>query len=383
MFKMKELKNSLITNTPKVLVVDLSENYGGASARALTLMQNYPAGKIYLATLKDSPVLHYALALNLRVIVVGRKKYDISILFNLIKAIRTYEFDLLDAQNIQSKFWGSISASFSRVSLVSTLNSWYFNEHQKTNIKGVLYTLIELLTDCLTSYYIVVSQNIFDALRKARVEPDRISLIYNAIDCNITNSVTNNHNLRKKLNIPMKSIICVALGRLVWAKGYEILIQAFELLKDEEKNVFCLIIGSGELHSALSEQIIRGDLSNRVFLLGHLDHEKALSILKTSDMFVMPSRTEGTPIALLEAAALGIPILATNVGGIPELVTDNDALLVSANSPKALANGIIKLANDRKFAQTISDSAQKRIADYFSIEKLLNATLQVYRKVAC
>lgn len=366
-----------------MLIVDLSENYGGASARVLTLMQNYPPERMFLAALEDSPVARYAMESSLPVLIVGRKKYDIRIFFNLVRSMRTYQFDLLDVQNIQSKFWGSLSASFSGVALVSTLNSWYFSEHQKTNLKGMIYIAIEFLTNWSTPHYIVVSQKIFDALHKAHIEPDRISLVYNAVDVKSKLDVSDKSDIRTRLNIPLGASICVALGRLVWAKGYENLIRAFDLLKSEKKNIFCVIIGSGELHSSLSEQITHSNLSDKVFLLGHQNHENALAILKACDIFVMPSRTEGTPIALLEAAFLGLPILASNVGGIPELVTEQDAFLIPVDDPAALANGILKLAKDREFAQALCKSARSRVTNFFSVERLLDATLQAYHKALC
>ena len=367
-------------NIPKVLIVDLSKDYGGASARALTLMQNYPQGRIILAALENSPVAQYALEKNLSTIVVGKKKYDVRIFFSLTKAIRVYGIDIVDVQNIQSKFWGSLSAFFSKVTLVSTLNSWYFSEHQRTNIKGMIYTAIELLTNWSMPHYIVVSQKIFDALCRVRVNPNCISLVYNAVDVNMTQAIEDTNDIRTKLNVPLDASICVALGRLVWAKGYEDLIQAFTLLKGKKHNLFCAIIGGGELQSSLSKKIVRDNLTDRIFLLGHFDHKNALSAIKTCDIFVMPSRTEGTPIALLEAAALGIPILATNIGGIPELVTEQDALLVPANSPEALAAGLLKLAKDNKLAQLLSKNAYCRVNELFSVRKLLSATLDASHK---
>jgi glycosyltransferase involved in cell wall biosynthesis len=167
----------------------------------------------------------------------------------------------------------------------------------------------------------------------------------------------------------------------VWAKGYEDLIHAFGLLKSKRPNLFCVIIGSGELLSSLLEQITSSGLENRVFLLGQTDHVKALKILKSCDIFVMPSRTEGTPIALLEAASIGVPILATKVGGIPELLTDQDALLIPENSPTAIVDGLLKLTDDKEFAQALGRSAQKRVDNLFTVENQLDATLELYNKV--
>ena len=234
------------TDIPNVLIVDLSESFGGASARVLALMSRYPAGKIALAALEDSPVARYARKENLFVITVGRKKYDISILFSLIRAIRSYGFEIVDAQNIQSKFWGSLAAFLTRTPLVSTLNSWYPSEHGEMNVKGKIYGAIELLMNWSALHYIVVSKMIYDRVRKAGIDPDRIHLIYNAVDMDINKVTENNKKIRSELDIPADAILCVSLGRLVWAKGYEDLVDAFKIIREKNRRIFCLILGGGD-----------------------------------------------------------------------------------------------------------------------------------------
>jgi len=106
-----------------------------------------------------------------------------------------------------------------------------------------------------------------------------------------------------------------------------------------------------------------------------------MSILNSSDVFVLPSRYEGTPVALLEAAALACPILASSCGGIPELVThEQHALLVPPEDPTALAKGLVKLILDRNYAQTLGQNAQQRIRENFNLESQVSATWNAYRK---
>lgn len=361
--------------------MDLSEKFGGASARALALMQMYPLGKITLAALKDSPVAQYATEKNLPVIIVGRRKYGISILFSLVHAIRSFGFEIVDAQNIQSKFWASLSTSLTRTALVSTLNSWYANEHGTASIKGKVYSAIELLTNWSSPHYIVVSKAIYNSLLKAGINSNRITLIHNAVDADLKKMIEKKIGIRSELKIPLNSILCVALGRLVWAKGYEILVQALTMVNKKNNRIYCLIMGDGELYSSLSKKITQSGLENHIFLYGHCAHSDALSILRACDIFVMPSRAEGTPVALLEAAALEIPILATKVGGIPELVTDEDALLVPANDPVSLANGLLKLTKDGSLSQSLSKKARSRVEKFFTLDIQLEATIATYNKV--
>ena len=105
-----------------------------------------------------------------------------------------------------------------------------------------------------------------------------------------------------------------------------------------------------------------------------------LELLKSSDIFVMPSRYEGTPIALLEAAALGLPIVASHTGGIPELVQDEEhALLIPPEDTHALAQELIRLSQDRQFARLLGQNAQKRIRVGFNLNAQVQATLNTYQ----
>jgi glycosyltransferase involved in cell wall biosynthesis len=366
---------------PKVLIVDLSEKFGGASARVLALMLKYPPGQIALAALKDSPVARYAKDKNLPVIIVGKRKYDFFILFALIRAIRSSGFEIIDVQNIQSKFWASLSLPFTKTVLVSTLNSWYSSEHGTKSLKGKAYIAVELLTNWSSPHYIVVSKTIYNNLRDAGVATDRISLIYNAVDPEIKKISANKIGIRSEFNMPENAILCVALGRLVWAKGYEDLIQAIKIVKEKNPQIFCLILGEGELRSSLAEQISRSGLADRIILYGHCEHPVALSILMASDIFVMPSRIEGAPIALLEAAILELPIVATKVGGIPELLTEEEAILVPANNPICLASSLLKFAEDLELARLLARKARQRVRKYFTIDIQVENTIATYNKV--
>ena len=131
----------------------------------------------------------------------------------------------------------------------------------------------------------------------------------------------------------------------------------------------------------LSSQIEAAGLKDRVILTGYQDRSNVMTILKSSDIFAMPSRYEGTPIALLEAAALGLPILAAASGGIPELVTDQEhALLVQPNDPTALATGLLKLCSEHEYARKLGNNAQQRIRTTFDLNTQIQNTFLAYQK---
>jgi glycosyltransferase involved in cell wall biosynthesis len=361
--------------------VDLSKNYGGSSSRVLTLMRRAQPGTIALAGLKFGAITQEALQFGLPVHIIASHKADPRILLRLVQVIRRGNYNVLDSQNIQSKFWANLAAMLTGTTLVSTLNSWYANEHGKASRKGKIYTSLELLTNQRLDLYITVSEKDRQSLLKSGVPENKIALIYNAVEVDTSTLTGDPEWLRQKFNLPTDSIVCTAVGRLVPVKGYDVLVTAMQKIATRVPQLFCLIVGEGECKEELSAQIHAAGLEDRIRLLGYLDRQSAMSILKSSDIFVMPSRYEGTPIALLEAAAFARPILASDTGGIPELVRNQEeALLIPPGDIAALAEGLARLALDRDYAYRFGQNAQQRVRQSFNLDTQLDATWAAYHK---
>lgn len=366
---------------PKVLIVDLSLKYGGATSRILSLMSRADPETIGLAALQSSFISREALKLKIPTHIVGQSKTDPSIGRRLTSLIDSEGYKILDTQNIQSKFWGSIAAQHRNVALVSTINSWYANEHGKVSLKGKIYTTLELATNSNLDLYITVSENDRQSLLRSNIPNEKIELIYNAVNTNSQNLPRNVDQLRRQYSIPQNSIICIAVGRLVAIKGFDVLIQTAQIVGKSSENVHFLIVGDGECKEELSDQVKTLGVSKSVTFAGYQDHETVLSYVKSSDIFIMPSRYEGTPIALLEAGSLGIPVIASNVGGIPELVQDQiHALLVPSDDPQSIAQAVLRIINDRKLAETLSTNAVERIKEKFNMDRQFELTWNAYQK---
>ena len=366
---------------PKVLIVDLSLSYGGSTSRVLSLLQRSAAGSIGLACLRGGSVTEHALALGFPAHVVGKGKTDPSILFNLSGLIWKENYQVLDCQNIQSKFWGSLAAMVTGASLISTIHSWYQSEHGQDSLKGRIYTGLELLTNRHLDLYITVSQNDRRALLASGVQDEDIELIYNAVDIDASTVQQDRERLQERFGLAAQAIVCTAVGRLVSAKNYETLITAVKKAIPEVPELACLIIGTGELERDLESQIKELELEKHVTLAGYLERQEVLEVIKSSDIFAMPSKYEGTPIALLEAAALGTPILTTNAGGIPELVTDREhALMVNWEDADGMAQALVRLSRDREYARALGSRAQQHVREAFGLERQIQSTWQAYEK---
>lgn len=373
--------NTKLCTPPKVLIIDLSLKYGGSSSRVISLIKDSPSGSIALAGLSSGAVITEAAKIGLPVHVVGKRKTDPMIVFRILKLIRQHNYQVMDTQNVQSKFWGSLASIFSNTALVSTINSWYANEHGKTSNKGKLYTQLELLTNWGLDLYITVSKKDKLSLLNSKIPENKIELIYNAVNVDVDAIPDSPEWLQRKFQLPPKSLVCTAVGRLVPIKGYDVLINAAKQVVAKSPNLYFLIVGDGEERENLENQIKRSGLERNILLAGYQDRQSVLAILNSSDFFVMPSRYEGTPIALLEAAAFGKPIVASNSGGIPELVENEvHALLVPPEDPAALADALNRFCTNPEAAKRLGKKAQERVGNQFNLENQIKRTWEAYQK---
>jgi len=364
----------------RILVIDLSRRYGGASVRALTVADHMQPGFVAIAGLENSPVLKIAEERNIPTRIVGKHRLDPLIPFRLRKIILEERVQIIDTQNIQSKFWGSLTALITDVAFVVTLNSSYEDEQGRA-LKGKFYAFLDRWTNFRTNRYIAVSDPIQKSLIKAGISSDLVDLVSNAVEGEDTFQSYDPKQTRREIGIPDDGFVCVSVGRLVWAKGFDDFIAAFASITDRNPNLYALILGDGVLYPALTRQIKEAGLENKFFLTGHCKPEKVNCVLKASDVFVLSSRSEGVPFAVLEAGAVGLPIISTRCGGIPEILTDNvDALLVPVGDIQAIASGIEQLVENPQLAQRLGSTVKETIRRNHGIPKLIEATRNAYQK---
>lgn len=207
------------------------------------------------------------------------------------------------------------------------------------------------------------------------VNPNKIATIYNAI-MPFGVSHIDRDSVRQKLNINRDEIFLVAVGRLVFEKGHEYLVEAMAVVVKENPRAVAGICGAGPLHDELQAQIKRLNLQHNVRLLGQWDEIPEL--LAASDVFVLPSRWEGLPMALLEGMMAGLPVIATRVEGVDEVVRSGEhGLLVALESPVELAQAIIQLLRSPEDRQRMGRAARERVLSTYTTDRMCEAYLQV------
>lgn len=365
-------------NPPRVLIVDLSIRYGGASTRALSIAKHFSQWGGMIAGIENSPVVRIAREMGIPVRVVGKRRTDPLIPIRLAQIIRREGIQVVDTQNIQSKFWVSLAAFLVDVTFVSTLNSSYSQEFGDS-WKSRLYHTIDLLTNWKTDRFVAVSEAIQNRLSEDGIPSGKISLIKNAVVLPPDHTNFDTTGTRMQFGLPKDGPLCILVGRLVWAKGIDDFVSAFSLVVSQIENASAVIVGDGELRDVITNQIDELGLKDHVFLIGFQDHSNVLRLLMSSDIFVMPSRSEGVPYALLEAAALGMPISATDCGGIPEVVINGkSALLVSVGDISSLADSVVLLCKDKKLAGSLGKAAREKIEQDYSLGTQMELTRKIY-----
>jgi glycosyltransferase involved in cell wall biosynthesis len=169
---------------------------------------------------------------------------------------------------------------------------------------------------------------------------------------------------RKLLKIPADSRVIVYFGRLSYQKGLDILIEAFEKIRRTlSQEVYLIIGGIGPQKRRIEDMTKR--ISN-VKIVGYLPRNEQLCLMAQSDVFVSPARfADACPTTLIEASFLGLPIIATRVGGSPEIVENSKTgLLVEPQSPCALAGGLIKLLSDEKLLSKCRRNGPRKARDF-------------------
>ena len=222
---------------------------------------------------------------------------------------------------------------------------------------------------------VAVSQTMVEWLRRHGVKAERIQLLRNAWR---PGPLLARSAARNDLGISLEARVIGWVGRLSHEKGPDVFLEAMALLPDLE--VQACVLGEGALRAGLEAEAARRGLASRVRWLGAVPN--AAAHLPAFDALVLSSRTEGTPMVLLEAMAAGIPIVATGVGGVPDVITSEHAWLVPPEAPDRLAAAIRECLTDHQLASRRTAAARKHLESDYAVEPWLDRYEALYRRLA-
>jgi len=231
----------------------------------------------------------------------------------------------------------------------------------------------------VASILVDVSRKVLEQAAAVGIRREHMTVIANGIPFGTPASV-DRESTRAEIGVSPTDVLVLSVGRLVYQKGHEYLIQAIEAVRAELPHLKAVICGEGPLRRQLQDQIDRLGLHGVVTLLGNrLDIDRFLG---SADVFVLPSRWEGLPVALLEAMDRGLPVVATRVEGVEEVVqTEAHGLLVPPEDARALAASIRRLASDADLRRIMSLGARTRMREAYTIDIMCEKYLALMRNL--
>jgi len=299
---------------------------------------------------------------------------EVQALFELRKVIKHEQPHIVHLNSSKAGVIGSVAAkSIDRnIKVVYTAHGWVFNE-PLNKVKKKFYQISERATAKFKDVIICVSQFDYNsALEKKIVTENQMGVVRNGLSFD-KNLLLSKREARSRLDLPQDKIIIGSIGYLYPNKGFEFLIESLKNIADE---ILLVIIGNGRQASELNKKIGQMKLRDRVKII--TNQRTPVKVLKAFDIYVCSSIKEGFPYSVLEAMSAGLPIVSTNVGGLPEMLDENSGILVEPKNSQALAKSISALLNDKQKALALGANATKRVGVKFTLEKMLTETLSYY-----
>ncbi|MCC6767262.1 MAG: glycosyltransferase [Deltaproteobacteria bacterium] len=220
-----------------------------------------------------------------------------------------------------------------------------------------------------------------EILRPSGRAGGRTDVIPSGVDTNRFRPGADRAAAKAALGLDAATPVIGTVGRLEPRKGTATLIAAVHALGDAGRTLAAVVVGDGPLRSEIERDVAARGLASRVRLLG--DRADVREVLAALDAFVLPSRTEGMSNALLEAMAMGLPVVATTVGGNPEVVADGrSGLLVPAGDPDAMAAAVGRVLDDGALATRLGSAARRVVEERYGSRSMVRRLEAVYAAVA-
>lgn len=334
----------------------------GWRVRAVTLL---PRGE-YARELEDAGVRVSTLGLT-------RPVPDPRILVRYIRLLREWEPDAVVAFLFHATLLARLSAPFGGdVALISSVRNERFGGRGRELVQSLLRSVDDVTT--------VNSARVARRLAgRGVLDPERLEVVENAVNLSEYGAPPN-PELRRSLGVEPEDVLWLAVGDLHPQKDYGTLLRAWRRVATRVSGVQLRVAGEGPRRSRLEDRIRELGIADSCDLLGHRDDVPAL--LAAADAFVMSSRWEGFPNAMMEAMAAGLPVVGTRAGGIPELLGRGElGMIVAPGDPDELARAMVRISSgspaDRR---RLGRRARRRVEERHGVERVVSQWEQLLRE---
>ncbi len=334
--------------------------------------------EVHVVALRGGAVAQWLLAAGVGVTVLGvRNKWDVLKLRRLVELLRRRRFDILHTHLYHADLAGRTAAWLAGVPhLIHTVHT------AEGRFRPWQFAAARLLANmCDRIVAVSPSARDFHAAR-AGLPPGRYAVIPNGVDADaFSRDQTARRSFRERWHLGRGKVLCAFVGRLDYEKGVSILLSAASHLAARGEPVELVIAGDGRQRYLVENFIAHGEGGRHCRFLGFVQDVRG--VLSAADLLVMPSRWEGFGLAAAEAMACSLPVIASDVPGLRDLVDDGrTGLLVEPRDAIALANAIERLAGDAKLRSRMGRAGKAKVTRQFPIDAAVAAHEALYQAVA-
>lgn len=305
--------------------------------------------------------------------VLGKRPgIDPLLLLRLHALIRRLRPDVIHTHLFTGNAWGRMAGWLAGTKRIIA------SEHSVDLWKDRLRLFVDRMLAIPTYRVIAKSEAIADFYKTiAHIPSRKVTTVLNGIDLSLYGNGGDTAAARASICVPGDALLLGAIGRLSPEKGHDVLIKAAGMLAGDLPGLHLLLVGEGPSRWHLEKMVCSLGMRERVHLPGH--RGDVPDLLSATDIFVLPSRREGLPLALLEAMASGLPVVAAEVGGCGEVIEDGrNGLLVPPGRPDLLARAVRNLAQNEQLRRSLGSEARRTIEERFSVERMVRQIEELY-----
>jgi glycosyltransferase involved in cell wall biosynthesis len=284
---------------------------------------------------------------------------------------------ILQTHGARANFYGRIAGRLAGVPVIISTVHNSLKDYEVCLLTRWLYTAALRLTLPFVHRIICVSDsNRRDLIDECPAAAARIQTVYNGVDPSAFPSQPDRQKVRQELGVTQGPVL-VMIARLTEAKGHRYLLQALPHLLETWPQLCCVCVGDGELRGQLHHLAVELAVERSCRFVGV--REDIADVLAAADVVVLPSLSEGFPFVLLEALAMGCPVVASRVNGVPELIEDHKTgLLVPARDPHALAMAIQEVLSDPIAASKMGAAGRAVVQQRFTVDQMVANTTAIF-----
>lgn len=367
----------------KVLHIIGGGEFGGAEQHLITLLRhiNRQEFEIHVACLFAKPLAPLVVKEGFAVHVFPMaSKFDLKPINGMASLIKKEGFDIVHTHGVRANLVGRLASKKAGVyRVVTTVHSVLAFDY-KRRIDRWVNKLCEKATRKITTSFVTVSKMLAVQLETEGIPTGKIVTIHNGLEIENYNPELNGQPVKDEFKIDAKTVLMGIVARLHPVKGHSYLLEATAQAVKKIPGLTLLIVGDGPLRAGLETMTRSLGIEDKVIFTGF--RSDIPEIIAALDFLVLPSLSEGLSLTVMEGMAMKKPVLATAVGGTPEIITSGvDGFLVPPGDVPALVQGIQDLAGNRDLADKLGAAARKTIEDRFTAGRMAGRTSELYKEI--